>query len=186
MDTFLEREKELMKLNESLNSKISFDWKAPNVAVIASTLATTKSKNKPPSPLNKSIKTESPQSKSTPTTVRSTIIKSKIDSCDNSNGNGNSSNKNTTNSNSAHTADGNTTAKKRDLDWKDNAYGANSRNIDANNNEQSAIKTSANEFATAIADKIISNDRNEISASALSLIPQNMMKRNVNSDGIIK
>lgn len=88
--------------------------------------------------------------------------------------------------------------KHRDLEWKDNAYGANNRNNTiaddvANKCEQSNADDElngakpANDLADAIADKIISNDRIEAqSASALSLIPQTMMKRNVSSDGIIR
>lgn len=185
MDTFLEREQQLMKLNETLNSKISFDWKVPNVT-IAST--TTKFKSKPPP--NKSIKAETNSAKCTTTTtnVRQTP-KSKNDNCGN--------NKITINTNGTHTIDANATKhKQNDLDGKDNAYGANNRNgskLTANKPDQThdqpptnGVKSTMTEFTAAIADKLISNDRIEMNASALSLIPQTMMKRNVSSDGIIK
>lgn len=181
MDTFLEREQELMKLNETLNSKISFDWKAPNATA---TSTSTKLKTKPPP--SKSIKAEAVPAKCTPTTVRQTP-KSKNDNC--------SGDKIASNASGTHTADANVTKhRQRDLDWKDNAYGANNRNggaLAANKPDQAhdqpnGVKSTMTEFTTAIADKLISNDRIETNANALSLIPQTMMKRNVSSDGIIK
>lgn len=181
MDTFLEREQQLMKLNETLNSKISFDLKVPNVAT---TSTTAKTKFKPPP--SKSIKAEAIPAKCTATSVRQTP-RPKNDNCD--------SDKIAINANGTHATDANATKhKQRDLDEKDNAYGANNRNggtfaankPDQMHDQSNGVKSTMTEFTAAIADKIISNDRIETNASALSLIPQTMMKRNVSSDGIIK
>lgn len=178
MDSFLEREKELMKLNETLNNKISFDLKPPNMVKTAT-------KSKKPQ-FNKSMKNEISQTKTnnsmnTLTSERESL-NSKIDICSDS--------KNSISTN-AHSIEKFT--KKCELEWKDNAYNNNPNNRldDANKIEQikkekSLVANKLNELSMANTDKIIIDDKIQRSASALSLIPQNVIRRNVSTEGIIK
>lgn len=190
-DPFLEREKELMKLNESLNSKMSFDLKTPKVC-------NTKSNNKmKKSTTNKPLRSDVNQ----PKNGIKDVNKLKIDS------NGCDVKKSFTNTYSTDKL-----CAKYELDPKDNAFNRNNNNNHTTNDDTNKIcnetkRTATNDNGTknnsdngesinngnnTMCDKLIETIEKTIdtkpSANAiqLSLIPGNVFRKNASADGIIK
>lgn len=189
-DPFLEREKELMKLNESLNSKMSFDLKTPKVCA-------TKSNNKlKKSTANKPLRSDVNQ----PKNGIKDVNKLKIDS---NGGGGGDVKKPFTNTYSTDKL-----CAKYELDPKDNAFNRNNNNNHTTNDDVNKIcnetkRTATNDNGTnnsdngrtadnTMCDALIETIEKTIdtkpstNAIQLSLVPGNVFRKNASADGIIK
>lgn len=193
-DPFLEREKELMKLNESLNSKISFDLKTPKVCNV-------KSNNKiKKSITNKPLRSDVNQ----PKNGIKEVNKLKIDS------NGGDVKKPFTNTHSTDKLCAN-----YELDPKDNAFNRNNNNNHTTNDDANKIcnetkrsaandnddrsnnnskdnsdngRTGDNTMCDTLIETIEKTIDTKPSTNAiqLSLVPGNVFRKNASADGIIK
>lgn len=185
-DLFLEREKELMKLNESLNSKITFDLKAPKVNWKPTAQTTTKRTSANQLSLNKV------QAKNGTIKSLSTKKCAKDSNTNKLNKSDNISDFKTTFTNNAHTIE--KQCEQYELEPKaSDAVGDVNAHLQNNNchNFFNEIQTFSDEI-----NILKSNELNEIEmdnadtnnkrVSNLSLVPQNLLRRNVSSDGIIK
>lgn len=185
-DQFLEREKELMKLNESLNNKITFDLKTPKVNLKPTATSTTKRTSANQLSLNKV------QGKNETIKLSSTKKCAKDLNTNKLNKSNHTSDLKTTFTNNAHTIE--KQCEKYELERKaSDAVGDVAAHIQNNNchyffnesrNFSDEIKTSkSNELNEMEMDNADTNNKR---VSNLSLVPQNLLRRNVSSDGIIK
>lgn len=174
-DPFLEREKELMKLNESLNTKMSFDLKTPKSS-------NTKTNN------NKIKKSTTSKLRDTnqPKNGMKDVNKLKNDSYD--------VKKSFTNTYSTEKL-----CEKYELDPKDNAFNRNNNTINNDNtnkisNEIKRTTDDNNQINddTTMCDTIIESIEKTIdtkpsnNSTQFSLIPGNIFRKNSSAEGIIK
>lgn len=194
-DLFLERERELMKLNESLNSKISFDLKTPKVNWKPTATTTTKRTSSNQLNLNRvQAKNETIKSLPTKKCAKDSNTKKLYKS-------ENISDLKTTLANNAHTIE--KQCEKYEFERKpDDAVDDVNAHLQNNNNNClnmfNEIRNFSDETATSIElhelnelnemneMKMNNADINNKRVSNLSLVPQNLLRRNVSSDGIIK
>lgn len=178
-DPFLEREKELMKLNESLNSKMSFDLKAPKTC----NAKTTNNKIKKPSSANRSVKSDANQ----PKNGIKDVNKLSTDSCA-------AAKKPFTNTYTTEKL-----CEKYELEPKDNAFNRNNNNNAINDDTNqicNEIKRTIDEQINGehtmcdtlieTIEKAIDTKPSTTHATQLSLIPGNVFRKNASADGIIK
>lgn len=166
-DRYLEREKQLMKLNESLNSKISFDLKIPKTKCKRPMTTSTKTPIKSPqNSLKKSASTE-------PTPIKSNQI-------DNLNGQIKIPNRTHNNKQQQQHQ-----FETDELEWK-----ANDVTIIANTQQQnSGIKNDEIEHNQKSTSKHSFNEienGEKMMRSHLSVVPHNLIRQNTSSEGIIK
>lgn len=185
-DLFLEREKELMKLNESLNSKITFDLKTPKANCKPTVTSTAKRSSANQLNLNKA------QAKNE--TIKSLSKKkySKDSNTSKLNKSDNISDLKTTFTNNAHTFE--KQCEKYELERKaSDTVGDVNAHLQNNNcpNFFNEIRNFSDEIKISNSNELnemeMDNaDTNNKRVSHLSLVPQNLLRRNVSSDGIIK
>lgn len=178
-DPFLEREKELMKLNDTLNNKMSFDLKTPKPV---------KSSNKMKRvTVNKTLKCDTNQ----PKTATKDANKFRNDSCD--------IKKSFSNASAAEKL---FNEKSHELDSKDNAYFNRKNNTgdddDDNDNTNKVCmeikRTTNNDHSqnSKMCDTLIETIEKAIdtkpsaNVTQLSLIPPNIFRKNASAEGIIK
>lgn len=177
-DLFLEREKELMELNESLNNKIIFDFKTPKTNCKPTVTSNAKRSSA------KQLNLYKAQAKNETIKSLSTKKCSKDSNTSKLNKSDNISDLKTTFTNNAHTVE--KQCEKYELEWKAS---------DLPNNNCHNFFNEIRDFSDEI--KISnSNELNEMEmdnadtnikrVSNLSFVPQNLFRRNVSSDGIIK
>lgn len=178
-DPFLEREKELMKLNESLNSKMSFDLKIPKPPI------NVKSANKMKKiTTNKLMRCDGNQAKNT--TKDTNKLKTDINSGD--------AKKPHINTYTIEKCD-----EKHELDPKDAAFNSTNHHIvdDAHHKQCNETKRTINadkpnnnsdKISNALIECIEKSNDNKSSSNInhLSLIPSNVFRKNISTDGIIK
>lgn len=189
-DPFLEREKELMKLNESLNSKMSFDLKTPKASSAKSSNSNIKFKK---SLTNKPVKSDANHAKNGIKEAN----KLKNDSCDVKNP-------------FANTYSTEKLCEKYELDPKDAAFNRNNNTINDDNTNKicNEFKRTTNDedndtsnhgdnnpingHDTTMCDTLIETIEKTIdtkpstNATQLSLIPGNVFRKNASAEGIIK
>lgn len=173
-DQFLEREKELMKLNESLNNKMTFDLKQPKAANF-------KTANKlKKATVNKAAKSDVNQAKNRPKEAN----KLKSDSS-----NGGDVKKPFANTYSAEMF-----SEKYELDPKDVIINRNEHTDDTNkscgenkrSDDEQLSAEKMGQYLVETIEKAIDTKTSPNSATHLSLIPPNIGRKNISSEGIIK
>lgn len=173
-DSFLEREKELMKLNDTLNTRMSFDLKTSKSL---NTKPTNKAKR---FPTTKPIKLDVNQAKN----GTKETIKLKSDSCD-------------VKKPFSNTYATEKLCEKHELDPKDNAFNRTNDTIDDDANKRcnvQTIKHMANDQINNnnMCDTIIESIEKAIdtkpstNVNQLNLIPANVFRKNSSAEGIIK
>lgn len=165
-NSFLEREKELMKLNETLNNKMTFDLKTPKAIHLKST---NKSKRVA---VNKALKCDGTKGQNKLKNDSSDVIQPVP---------------------STHTTE--KFSDKHELDSKDAAFNSNYNIDDVTHKSCNEIKRPPNEEQTSnektshgsieTAETTI-DMKPSPNATHLSLIPPNMFRKNASSEGIIK
>lgn len=175
-DPFLEREKELMKLNQSLNSKMSFDFETPKASINMKS-------NKPKKITTyKSLRCDANQQK---IVIKDTNKLKTENSCD------------------AKQLLSSTYAtekfdEKSELDSKDAAFNPTTKHVDdAHQKQCNKSKRTMNGDKQMSNSDIISNaliecfdktidNKSSSNANQLSLIPSNVFRKNISTEGIIK
>lgn len=193
-DPFLEREKELMKLNESLNSKITFNFKQPKPMNLKPTNKFKKFA------INKALKSDTNQAKNrTNETNKLKNDTNIINNVNNSSNNGNVSSSSVVNNDDVKKSYSNTystteiLSEKHELDSKDaTTFNRNSFINDTHKSfnpikkcDEQIITDKMGQTLIETIEKAI-DTKPSINTAHLNLIPSNICRKNVSSEGIIK